>query len=228
MNEVQNVAAVFDFDGVLFDGHFWIAVARHYFKNRIKLIQFSSYFLTHMPLWLAAKLKIISDETNKMKWAEDLAVAFKGFNREQGSKIFNRLRDEYVAKCLRPDMLALVQEHRKQGHTIIVLSGCFADFLETLKPNLGADYIIGTQLEVKNDAYTGKIVRPLCFGVNKARFLNEFLVQVRPDINLNLSYAYADSLTDAPVLESVGRAIAAYPDKQLGDLARLRGWVILP
>lgn len=228
IEQTRNIAAIFDFDGVLFNSHFWNAVAKHYFKHKIKRMQFSVFLITHISLWLAAKLKLVSDEICKMRWGEDLAIAFKGFSREEGLEVFRRIGRDYIIKSLRPDILALVQQHRSKGHTVVVLSGCFHEFLETLKQNIGADYVVGTQLELQNDTHTGRIVKPLCFGANKARLLKDFINQSRLNIDLALSFAYADSIVDTPVLESVGNPVATYPDRKLMDFACRRGWQIHP
>jgi HAD superfamily hydrolase (TIGR01490 family) len=228
MEQQGRIVALFDFDGTLSKGHFWTMVAKHHIKRRMKLPQLSMYFVTHISLWLASKFRILSKEAYKVKWGEDLAIAFKGFNRRKGLQIFRRIDRRYVFQSLRPDIMALLQQHRSQGHIIILLSGAFTDFLETLKDKLGADYVVGTRLEVRNDRYTGRIVRPLCYGANKARLLKEFLDQTRLNIDLGFSFAYADSIVDAPVLEMVGNPVATYPDRELSRLACLRGWRVLP
>ena len=228
MREDGKTAAIFDFDGTLFKGHFWTTVVKHHVKRRMKLPQLLIYIVTHISLWLASKSKMLSEEAYKVKWGEDLAIAFKGFSREKGLEIFKRIGRDYVLKSLRSDVMALVQRHRNQGHIIILLSGSFTDFLETVKQRLGADYVVGTKLEVRNNSYTGRIVKPLCYGTNKARLLKEFISQTRLNVDLGLSFAYADSIVDAPVLETVGNPVATYPDKELLNLAQRRGWRILP
>jgi len=171
---------------------------------------------------------MLSEEAYKVKWGEDLAIAFKGFNREEGAEIFRWISSNYVMKSLRPDIMTLLQQHKNQGHIIVLLSGSFSDFLETIKQKLGIDYIVGTKLEVINNDYSGRIVKPLCFGMNKARLLKEFISQEQLKIDLGLSFAYADSIVDAPVLEMVGNPVATYPDRELFSLAQRRGWEILP
>ena len=93
---------------------------------------------------------------------------------------------------------------------------------------MGVAYVVGTQLEVIKNVYSGRIIKPLCFGVNKARLLEEFLSQARLNIDLGLSYAYADSIIDSPVLELVGNPVATYPDKKLLNQAQRRCWQIVP
>jgi phosphoserine phosphatase len=86
---------------------------------------------------------------------------------------------------------------------------------------------VGTPLEIKNGVYTGKIVPPLCFGDNKANYLQGFIQKQIIDVDFAGSYAYADSIYDNPVFGLVGHPVAVYPDKQLLKQARQRGWGII-
>jgi len=232
MGEKRNIAAFFDFDGTLFKGHLWQGVVKHHIKHRVKLLSVLTYLATNFPLALAgelaSKFKILSEEGYKIRWGEDLATLFKGLEKEEGLRIFEWITNNYFMKLLRPDIMALLQRHESDGHITVLVSGSFNDFLETVKPKLNIDYTVGTKLEVINNVYSGRIIKPLCFGMNKARLLEEFIIQARLDIDLGLSFAYADTILDAPVLEMVGNPVATYPDRQLLNLAQRRGWRILP
>ena len=45
-------------------------------------------------------------------------------------------------------------------------------------------------------------------------------------LDLSRSYAYADSISDLPMLEAVGNPVVVNPDGRLGKAAKERGWVI--
>ena len=227
MEEDRKTAVFFDLEGTIFNGHFWQGVVKHHGEHRLKIPQVSTYIATHIPLWMAGKLRILSEEAYKIKWGEDLAIVFKGFNKEQGLSIFDWIGSNYVMKSLQTDIMALLQQHREQGHIIVLISGCFDDFLEAIKQKLNVDYVVGTRLEVVNNVYSGKIVKPLCFGINKVNMLKEFIKQKKLNIDLELSFAYSDSIMDAPLLEMVGNPVATYPDKKLLNLAKLKNWDIL-
>jgi phosphoserine phosphatase len=62
-------------------------------------------------------------------------------------------------------------------------------------------------------------------GENKAIAIRE-LAQKR-DIDLNESFAYSDSETDIPMLESVGHAYAVNADRQLAKVAHECQWPLL-
>ncbi len=227
-SEGPKTAAIFDLDGTLFTGHFWHGVVEHHLGHGIKLPQTLAYLATHYPLWLGHKLGMLSEEACKTRWGEDLALLLKGFSGEEMNRIFNWIDADYFAGRLRRDMAALLKRHREQGHITIVLSGSYQDFLEVINGRLGADYVVGTRLEMGQAGCTGRTEKPLCFGQNKVGLLKQLISHANLKIDLAASFAYADSLTDAPVLEMVGNPVAAYPDKGLLKLARQKGWRALP
>jgi len=232
IGEKGNIAAFFDFDGTLFTGHLWQGIVKHHIKYKVKLVSVLMYLAANFPLAfageLASKLNITGEEWYKIKWGEDLATLLKGFKKEEVIRIFQWITDNYFMKLLRPDVMALLQWHRSENHITVLLSGSFSDFLEIIKQELDIDYIVGTKLEVINDVYSGRIIKPLCFGINKAKLLEEFISQARLNIDFGLSFAYADSVLDAPILQLVGNPVATYPDRELLTLAKRRGWQILP
>jgi HAD superfamily hydrolase (TIGR01490 family) len=228
MAENTKTAAIFDLDGTLFTGHFWHGIVKYHVNHRIKLPSVAFYIITHLPLWAASKLKITGEETYKVKWGEDLAALFRGLSAEEMIKIYEWAVDNYVMKLLRTDILALVQLHKKEGHATFILSTSFNDFLEIIKQRLDIDHVVGTKIEMVNNVCSGRIVKPLCLGMNKARLLQEFISQAKLNIDLASSVAYADSYSDIPILEMVGNPVATYPDQKLLNFARSRCWQILP
>lgn len=228
IGDTKKTVALFDFDGTLFKGHFWQGIAKHNFINKVRRLPTLVYLSTHYPLWLAGKFKILTEEAYMVRWGEDLSITFKGYCREEMCSVFEWIRDNYVMDLLRPDIRMLLGRHNDRGHTTVLISGTFTDFLETMKQRLGVKHVVGTKLEAIENVYTGKIVRPLCFGINKAKLLQEFIDQAGMDIDLGHSFAYADSIMDAPMLEMVGNPVATYPDKKLLGLAQQKGWQILP
>ncbi|MBA3610362.1 MAG: HAD-IB family hydrolase, partial [Rubrobacter sp.] len=45
-------------------------------------------------------------------------------------------------------------------------------------------------------------------------------------LDLSRSYAYADAISDLPMLEAVGNPVAVNPDRRLEASAKERGWRI--
>ena len=89
---------------------------------------------------------------------------------------------------------------------------------------LGADRVIATKLAEEDGKYTGEIDY-YAYAETKAEAIRE-LAEVK-GYDLTRSYAYSDSITDAPMLEAVGYPHAVNPDKELRKLATAQGWPIL-
>jgi HAD superfamily hydrolase (TIGR01490 family) len=227
MAEDKKTLAIFDFDGTLSKGHLWIGIAKHNREKRINRFAVYFYLLSHMPLWWASRLGLYNGEKNMEKWGEDMPMLFKGLTVEDANRAFIWIMDNYFRPLLRPDVVAILKEHQKQGHKVMLLSGMFMQFLELVGHRLGADYIIGTKLEIVDGVYSGRIIKPLCFSENKTKYLKEFIAQKNLDVDLGRSYAYADGIYDAPVLRMVGNPVATYPDKELYHLALHNHWMIM-
>jgi HAD superfamily hydrolase (TIGR01490 family) len=227
MADDKLVLAVFDFDGTLTEGHMWSGIARHHREKKIKRFAIYYYLFSHLPIWFAAKFKLYNNEKNIMKWGEDLPSLIKGFSAQDAGELFEWLADEYFMSLLRPDVMQRLEEHRKQGHKTMILSGMFEDFLQVLKLKIGIDYVSGTKLEIINNVYSGRIIKPLCFGEEKARNLAKFIKEKHINVDLSRSTAYADSVYDVPVFHMVGNPVAAYPDKELYQLALKNKWPII-
>jgi hypothetical protein len=63
------------------------------------------------------------------------------------------------------------------------------------------------------------------YGEGKALAVKTLAAQRGYD--LELSYAYTDSVSDLPLLDMVGHPVAVNPDAALHALARQRGWPVV-
>ena len=69
--------------------------------------------------------------------------------------------------------------------------------------------------------YTGEL-EFYCVGEGKAQAIRSLAGRV--GVDLEGSYAYSDSVSDLPMLETVGHPVAVNPDKDLRKEAETRGW----
>ena len=67
----------------------------------------------------------------------------------------------------------------------------------------------------------------LVIGQRKASVTRQRLRDWKLEVDLAGSFAYADSISDLPLLELVGHPTAVYADEQLAALAQERGWPAL-
>jgi phosphoserine phosphatase len=87
---------------------------------------------------------------------------------------------------------------------------------------LGATSIIANRLEMKEGIATGKLLRPVVAGPEKARIVREHARAKGYD--LEECFAFSDSYSDIPMLSVVGHPAAVNPDKRLKLLAKAYSW----
>jgi HAD superfamily hydrolase (TIGR01490 family) len=130
-----------------------------------------------------------------------------------------------VRPWLFPQMADRVAEHRRAGHVVALVTSATRYLAAPLAAELGIEHFLVTQLVVRDGAFTGEAVRPLCYGAGKVHWARE--LAAREGIDLAASYFYTDSITDLPLLEAVGHRRIVNPDLPLRRLAQQRGWPIL-
>lgn len=231
MAQQKRIAAFFDFDGTLFRGHFWQGLADYHLKHNIKKASVYTFLVTHLLMSavfsLASRFKIIRPEAHKIKWGEDMGFFLKGLSVEEVGKMYGWMVSDYFMPRAKSETIEILKGHIKQGHIVVIVSGSYRNFLDIIGLKLGVGCALGTEVEITDGVHTGKIIKPLCFGKYKARAIENFIEREKLDIDLEKSYAYADNISDLPMLEMVGNPTAAYPDKKLLQIARQRGWRVV-
>jgi putative phosphoserine phosphatase/1-acylglycerol-3-phosphate O-acyltransferase len=150
------------------------------------------------------------------------AATFRGLSEaslmETGEEIF----EKQLARQIYPESRALVRAHQDMGHTVAIVSSALAHQAEPVARALGIEHVLCTRLEVKNGAFTGRVVKPTCYGEGKAFYARELAAKVGSD--LARSYFYSDSHEDLPLFEIVGKPRPLNPDRTLSEVATARGW----
>jgi phosphoserine phosphatase len=90
---------------------------------------------------------------------------------------------------------------------------------------LGATDVIANRLEIKDGHATGRLLRPVVAGPEKARLIRDHAKS--RGFDLDHCFAYSDSYSDVPMLSVVGHPAAVNPDTRLRTLARTYGWPVL-
>lgn len=122
------------------------------------------------------------------------------------------------------EAVSLIEEHHLAGRDVVIVSTSGAEVVGPIGEMLGADHVIATRMEIEDGRYTGQIAY-YAYAEEKARAIRE-LAEIR-GYDLEGSYGYSDSVTDAPMLEAVGHPHAVNPDKELRRVAVAHGWPVL-
>ncbi len=131
---------------------------------------------------------------------------------------------EWVAPNITEGAVQRIDQHRAQGHRLVVLSAATVYVVRPLAERLNIPDYLCTHLEVEEGHFTGRLVEPVCFGPGKALLAEQFAA--RNDIDLGQSYFYSDGHEDVPMLERVGHPVVVNPGRRLRRLAQRRVWPI--
>ena len=221
------VAALFDLDGTLCNTRrLASSIVGYQFKNPARISSAVSYIMTQMTRLLFWKAGLLTYARFAQAGCHELARLLKGLDKSEVFSLFSKTAQK-VVDTAREDMLAVLRWHQEEGHTVILVSGCFQPFLREVANLLEINHTVGTALEEVSDCYTGRLAGPFCHGDERARLVRRFIKVSGFDVNFSSSYAYGDRVQDIPILEMVGHPVAAYPDKELLTYANERGWTVL-
>jgi phosphoserine phosphatase len=105
-----------------------------------------------------------------------------------------------------------------------LLTGSLSFLLLPLKEELGADWLIATEVGRENGLFTVEIAGLHPRGENKLRLLLE-LSQAR-GLDLSQSYAYGDHFQDFYLFRHIGHPVAVNPSWRLKRLAQRYRWPV--
>ena len=163
-----------------------------------------------------------ADQTERMR--AHLSSLVTGWPVEQVSSIVAETLHQYIDPYVYSEAVGLIAGHHAAGRDVVVVSASGSELVEPIAAVLGADHVIATRMEVAEGRYTG-LIDFYAYGENKALAITELAERLGYD--LAESYAYSDSITDAPMLEVVGHGFAVNPDRTLRRLAAEKGWGVL-
>ena len=138
------------------------------------------------------------------------------------------LRIEYlqdkIKPLVKPQALDLIAWHKKQNHTILIVTTTNRFVVEKIAEHLKMDDLIACDPEVVNDRFTGNIVGTPSFREGKLLRVNQWINESGKKFSLKDSYYYGDSINDFFVMEAVGNPIVIDGDEKILEIASKRNW----
>jgi HAD superfamily hydrolase (TIGR01490 family) len=155
---------------------------------------------------------------------ELLYSVYEGISADRLHVLADEAFDTVIRRALFPEARDLVLRCREQGDVVLV-SGALDFLMRRLADHLGATDVIANKLEIKDGFATGRLLRPVVAGPEKARLIRDHARA--HGHNLDDCFAYSDSYSDVPMLSVVGHPAAVNPDARLERLAVAYGWPIV-
>ena len=139
------------------------------------------------------------------------------------------LSEEVFERVVRPRIFRgaqdLIDKCKASDLRVVLVTGSLDWTVRRLADHLGADDFIANRLEFKDGKATGKLLRPVVAGPEKAGLIVADAQANGHD--LQRCSGYSDSYSDVPMLSVVGHPACVKPDRRLRRLARAYDWPIL-
>ncbi len=132
---------------------------------------------------------------------------------------------EVITPIILPKAKDLVDHHRQQQHTLLVITATNSFITAPIVKSFGIPHLIATEPKQRDGRYIAEIAGIPCFQEGKVERLKIWLNDHNED--LKGSFFYSDSHNDLPLLELVDTPIAVDPDEKLKKIAKEFNWDII-
>lgn len=165
-----------------------------------------------------------ADEAAMARTRDYLAKLCQGWPVEQVRQTVAEALDELINPFIYAEAGRLIEEHLATGREVVLVSASGDEIVRPVGDLLGVTDVIATRMGVVDGRYSGEI-EFYAAGPAKAEAVREMAEDKGYD--LSQSYAYSDSISDLPLLESVGNPTVVNPDRSLRRIAVEREWPML-
>ncbi len=215
----SDVLAVFDVDGTLVETN----IVEYFFWMRLKDQALDEWprFLAEMarkaPRWLYLERR------SRAEFQRSFYREYAGLDLEVMRRLGEEALNEVTLRRIYPEGMRRIREHKRAGHRVLLLTGALDVVVEPLAELLEVE-VDCAHLLVKDGRLTGDLAAPPPAGEARGTLLEEYAAAA--GVDLAESFAYADSLSDLPMLELVGTPVVINPDARLSQVGAQRGWRI--
>lgn len=209
-------AAIFDLDGTLIPN---ASAERTFFWHLLKNGTLSPLDVLRMGK------RLIAARGNLHRMLLENKHYLAGKSVEAFEEVARKYFEVWVERLVFARMKEVMEEHRRQRHLLLLLSGTLDVIASCFVRELGMDGSRATNLETKDGAYTGHVVGAVPYGMGKLEVLREF--RRRYQFDQNNTTLYANLYSDRYVMNAVEEPVAVNPDSRLERYAQDNGWRIL-
>jgi HAD superfamily hydrolase (TIGR01490 family) len=152
-------------------------------------------------------------------------ACYRGRTLDELRALMQELHELHMRPHISPAMRARVEEHRRAGDQLVVITASAFFFAEPIVRDLGLDHLLGTQVGFIDGRCTGLVDGEIIEGAAKLAAARRHAGA--HGVSLDACTFYSDHPADLPLLEAVGRAVVVGPHPTLARIAGERGWTVL-
>lgn len=136
---------------------------------------------------------------------------------------------EFINPIMLPQAIDLVKHHKAAGDFTVIITATNTFITQPIADIFDVDLLLGTDLEIQHDRFTGEISGIPCFQQGKVQKLNAWIDQNKAkmagsDLRIGNSIFYTDSINDLPLLKQVDEPVVVDGDSRLRQEATQRAW----
>jgi fatty acyl-CoA reductase len=147
---------------------------------------------------------------------------YEGADMAELRDLVDDVLGEALLQRAMPEAVRKIRAHRAAGHKTILITGTVDVFVRPLAGLF--DEVVASRMHTRDGVLTGYLDSPPLVDEARAAWLRRHAAD--EGIDLEGSYAYADSYSDRPLLEAVGNPAAVNPDPSLYRHAKRKHWRI--
>jgi len=151
---------------------------------------------------------------------------FSGLSVGEVAGLMDRFTEEVLEPRFEKAAVEALEEHRDVGDRVVVISAALLPVVAAMCRRLGVQDYTGTECEVVEGRYAGRLVGPSPHGEEKREVAADYMR--RWGVAAEECWAYADHGSDITLLRSVGHPVAVNPKPELLAAAQEAGWPVLP
>ena len=213
-------AAFFDLDNTLIKGsalfHLGVGMVDHRLVTRREIARHARRHLAYR--WRGEH----APDVTSMR---DNALAMgTGLRVDAVVALSEQVYDARIAGRLWEGTCRLARGHLDSDDGVWIVTAAPVELAEIVARRLRFSGALGTVAEVRDGAWTGRLVGEVLHGQVKADAVRT--LADRQGLRLETCAAYSDSFNDLPLLDAVGFPHVVNPDRRLGRIARERGWPV--
>jgi fatty acyl-CoA reductase len=172
---------------------------------------------SRVPGWLRL------DRANRLDFQRHFYRGYHGFEQEQIAAVARRAFHEVTLPRCFPRGLRRVREHVDAGHRVVIVTGALDEIVRPLAELLDVE-LRAARLRTVDGVFDGDLADTPPSAEARGALVRSLAAEA--GLELAMSYAYADSISDLSMLEVVGRPVPVNPDLRLAAVARRRGWPV--
>ncbi|MBZ5740251.1 HAD-IB family hydrolase [Nocardioides mangrovi] len=218
--EAEGIGAFFDMDGTLLSSnvietYLWLRLREQSGTERLGEL---GRMVGRLPSLVRAERR------ERSAFLRSVYREYDGARLADLEAIADEHLTSHVLARLSPDAVRRIREHRAAGHRTVLITGAIRPLTRPLEPLF--DHIEAAELATDDRGVcTGYLATSPLVGESRAAWIRQYAAE--HGLDLAKSYGYADSHSDLPLLEAVGRPVAVKPDVPLFRHARRHRWTIV-